>query len=117
MIRKFEDLEVWKESMNMAIDFYKVLNTINEFILKKQIQRALISIPSNIAEGFERKSNKEFIQYLHISKGSCAEIRTQLYLLRELELIDRDLLNSFLDKTNKISAMLYKLIKTRQDRF
>ena len=117
MIRRFEDLTVWKEAMNLAFEIYKSINSLNDFVLKQQILRAAISIPSNVAEGFDRQTNKEFIQYLHIAKGSCAELRTQLYLLKKLEFMDVGFMESSIEKTKKISAMLYNLIKTRKEKF
>jgi len=80
-VKKFEDLDVWKESMRLVIDIYENLKNCNEFGLKDQIQRSAVSIPSNISEGYDRASNKEYIQFLHIAKGSCAELRTQLYIV------------------------------------
>ena len=71
---KFEDLKVWKEGMRLASSVYERLQTVTDFGLRDQMQRAAVSIPSNIAEGFERGSNKEFIRFLHIAKGSCAEL-------------------------------------------
>jgi four helix bundle protein len=79
-IEKFEDLEVWKQGIQLATEVYANLSRCHDYGLRHQMQRAAVSIPSNIAEGYERKSNKEFIQYLYISKGSCAELRTQTYI-------------------------------------
>ena len=87
-IGKFEDLEVWKEGMSLAAKIYKNLNNCRDYGLRDQMQRSAVSIPSNIAEGFERNTNKDYIHFLYISKGSC-----------------------------KISAMLYKLIKIRKEKF
>ena len=105
MIKKFEDLEVWQESMNLATEIYNILNSLNDNVLKQQIQKTVVSVPSNIAEGFDRQSNREFIQYLYISKGSCSVLRTQLYLLRDLGLVDINQVNSYIENTRKISAM------------
>ncbi len=67
-VERFEDFEVWKKSTELVITIYKLLKDKREFGLRDQIQRAAVSIPSNIAEGFERKSNKEFIQYYILPK-------------------------------------------------
>ena len=72
-VTKFEDLEVWKEGMRLAKAVYHAMQGSKDFGLRDQMQRAAVSISSNIAEGFERNSNKEFIQHLYIAKGSCAE--------------------------------------------
>jgi four helix bundle protein len=116
-IGSFEDLDVWKESMRLTVDVYQKLKNCKDYGFKDQIQRSAVSIPSNIAEGFERKSNKEFIQFLHISKSSCGELRTQLYLVNELKYVNESLSIASIEKTRKISAMLYKLIKTRNEKF
>jgi len=116
-IEKFEDLKVWNESMHLSMQIYQELKECSDFGLKDQIQRASVSVPSNIAEGFERNSNKEFIRFLYISKGSAGELRTQLYLCKELKLIERNKCDQFLEKSRKISAMLHNFIKTRSENF
>lgn len=117
MIGKFEDLLVWNESLNLARQLYRELNYFSDLGLKSQMQRASVSIPSNIAEGYARNSNKEFIHYLYISKGSCAELRTQLYLCKELEYISLSKCDELIEQTRKISAMLFNLIQTRKTNF
>lgn len=116
-IEKFEDLQVWKEGMQLTTQIYTSLVNCNDFGLRNQMQRAAVSIPSNIAEGYERNSNKEFIQHLFISKGSCAELRTQIYLAIKIGILNESMGNELLELTKKISAMLMKLIKTRRENF
>ena len=86
-IERFEDLEVWKESMRLTVEIYNQFKSINDFGLCDQMQRASVSIPSNISEGYERNSNKEFIRFLYIDQGSCGELRTQLCLATELNFV------------------------------
>lgn len=114
---KFEDLVVWKESMWLVSEIYKALKNCRDFGFRDQIQRSAVSIPSNIAEGFDRQSNKEFIQYLHIAKGSCSEVRTQLYLAQNLELLSNKSVELLVEKSRQISAMLSGLIRTRNEKF
>lgn len=116
-IRCFEDLDVWKESMRLAVDIYRCFNNCRDYGFRDQIRRAAVSVPSNIAEGFERSSNKEFIYFLHISQSSNAELRTQLYLAKELEYLEKSDGPEYIERTRKISAMLYRLIKTRKEKF
>jgi four helix bundle protein len=78
--------------------------------LKTQIQRAAVSIPSNIAEGFERGSTQEFIRFLYIAKGSAGELRTQLYLAIELSYIQKDAAQKLIEQCRYISAMIQNLI-------
>ena len=82
-IERFEDIEAWKNARELAKSIYaatKESEFARDYALRDQIRRAVISISSNIAEGFEREGNKEFIQFLAIAKGSCGEVRSQLYL-------------------------------------
>jgi len=116
-VNKFEDLNVWREGMELTADLYKELKNCKDFGLKDQIQRAAVSIPSNIAEGFERNTNKEFIHFLYISKASSGEVRTHLYLCKRLNLIQSQRCDKLIEQTKKISGMLYNLIKTRHDNF
>ena len=116
-IGKFEDLDVWKESVGLSIEIYKHFSEIRDYGFKDQIQRSVISIPSNIAEGYDRDSNKEYVRFLYISRGSCAELRTQLTIAKELKYLTKTEAEDLIDKTRKISAMLYNLIQTRIKRF
>ena len=81
-LKQFEDLDAWKEARELTQAIYRI-TSVGEFAhdygLRDQIRRAAISIMSNIAEGFERGGDKEFLQFLSIAKGSCGEIRAQLY--------------------------------------
>lgn len=112
-INKFEDLEVWKEAMQLTTKIYEVFKNCKDFSFRDQIQRASVSVPSNISEGFERQTNKEFIRFLYIAKGSCGELRTQLYLAVTFDYIEEDIGKQLIETAEKISAMLYKLIEYR----
>jgi len=87
MISKFEELIAWQKSRELVTAIYKVTNGkefSRDFGLRDQIQRAAVSIMSNIAEGFERAGRAEFHQFLVIAKGSCAEVRSQLYIALDI---------------------------------
>ncbi len=114
--QSFEDLLIWKESMRLSLDIYKLFKDCKDFGLKDQIQRASVSVPSNISEGFERQTGKEFIQYLFIAKGSVAEVRTQIYLSVELNYIDKKQGQVLIEKAKKISSMIQNLIKVRRNK-
>ncbi|GHT66493.1 four helix bundle protein [Bacteroidia bacterium] len=114
-VKRFEDLQVWKDSMNLTVSVYENLKLCKDYGLKDQMQRAAVSIPSNIAEGFERQTNKEFIQFLYIAKGSCAELRTQLYLSIKINYIIKEDGMGLIEKTEFISKMLHKLIMYRKN--
>ncbi|MCB0751498.1 MAG: four helix bundle protein [Ignavibacteriae bacterium] len=116
-IKKFEDLIVWQEAMLLVEMIYSNMKNCKDFGLRDQMQRSSVSVPSNIAEGFERKTNKEFIQYLFIAKGSCGELRTQIYLAVKVGIISAESGDGLIEQSKKVSAMLYKLIKTRKEKF
>jgi four helix bundle protein len=78
-IEKFEDLICWQKARGLAKSVYKEFRNCRDFGFKDQIQRAAISVMSNIAEGFERGTTQEFLNYLYIAKGSAGEVRSQLY--------------------------------------
>jgi len=103
--------------MHLSVEIYQLFSGCRDFGFRDQLQRAAVSIPSNIAEGYERNTNKEYIQFLYIAKGSCGELRTQLYLAEKLGYITSENANQLINKTRKISSMLYNLIKTRKEKF
>ena len=76
----FEDLEVWKRSAKLSADIYEMLQELKDYGYKDQITRSGLSIPSNITEGIERNSDKETLNFLSYAKGSCGELRTQVYI-------------------------------------
>jgi len=102
--QSFEKLEVWKRACRLAINVSRAL--------RDQMQRAAISVPSNVAEGAERDSRQDFIQFLRIAKGSAAELRTQCYIARQLELITKIDADQFIQETKELSAMLQGLIRS-----
>jgi four helix bundle protein len=81
---KFEEIIAWQKAKELTLGLYKVCDTNKDYCFRNQILRASISVMNNIAEGFERKSNKEFKQFLFISKGSCGEVRSMLILGKEI---------------------------------
>ena len=98
---RFEDIEVWKLSKQLVKDIYEITNVgvfSKDFGLRDQIRRCAVSIPSNIAEGYERKSNVEFIKFLFIAKGSAGEARTQLYLAKDIKYIEDKVFDELLKK-------------------
>lgn len=114
---RFEDIDVWIASRNLVKEIYEITERqllAKDFGFKDQIRRCAVSIPSNIAEGYERKSNKEFIRYLFIAKGSAGELRTQLYLAKDLNYIDEKIFNELIKKSEDISKSLSGFIKYLQ---
>lgn len=110
-IEKFEDLKIWQQGVELAVNLYKELVDCKDYGLRDQLQRSAVSVPSNIAEGFDRHSNKEFIRYLRIAKSSCAELRTQLIIADRINLFES---KAIIDETIKLSAMIQTLITYRE---
>jgi four helix bundle protein len=108
----FEDIIAWQKSKELTLMVYKLLESHNDFGYKNQIQRAAVSVMNNIAEGYERQTNKEFRQFLYISKGSCGEVRSMLYLAKELNIITLEEFNIAFKLSEEISKILSGLIKT-----
>jgi four helix bundle protein len=104
--QSFEDLEVWQRGCRLTVDIFKAFRPCKEFTFKDQIQRAVLSIPSNVAEGAERGSNKDFAHFLNIAKGSCGELRTQLYIARKLDFITKSDSDRLIAESKQLSAML-----------
>jgi len=114
---KFEDMEVWKKSMNLTRLIYQNTNQpgfVKDYNLVNQIRRSAISIASNIAEGVERDGNKELINFLYIAKGSCGELRCQLYIAKDQQYLKADSFQEMYNLATEISVSLNKLIKYLQ---
>ena len=109
---RFEDILVWQKSKQLALVVYRCFTNTRDFNFKDQILSAAVSIMNNIAEGFERKGDKEFKHFLYISKGSCGELRSMLYLALELKYISQKDFQKIYDLSLEISRMLSGLIKT-----
>lgn len=116
-IERFEDLEVWQLAREVVRSIYKITSKTKfskDFGLAHQIQRSAVSIMSNIAEGFERKSKKEFIHFLYTAKGSSGELRSQLYMALDLNYIDQEEFQEHYQLAEKISKSLAGFIKYLQ---
>jgi four helix bundle protein len=111
--RNFEDLPIWKEAKDLAVRIYKITKEDKlkrNFGLSEQIRKAALSISSNIAEGFDRSSRKEFIKYLYIAKGSVSEVRSQLFICKELGYLDNGISEELLGRTTSLTRQIGALI-------
>lgn len=106
-----ERLEVWKRSCRLAVDLSQTLSESREFGFRDQVTRSALSVPSNIAEGYERDSDRELARFLRIAKGSCGELRTQLYIGLEAGFIDSRQAKLMIQEAIEISRMLQGLIR------
>ncbi len=107
----FEDLEVWKRSCRLAIRLYETLRDCRDFGLKDQMTRSAVSVASNIAEGSERNSKKDYTRFLHIAKGSAGELRTQLYIAYKVGYIAEEDMHELVSEAKKISKQLHCLVQ------
>jgi four helix bundle protein len=113
-IKHFEDLNIWKESRKLVGRIYSMTrhpSFSKDFQLVDHIRRTAISIPSNISEGFEREGNKEFFNFLSIAKGSCGELRSQLYIAYDQDYININEFNELIKSSLEISMGISKLMK------
>ena len=109
----YKDLKVWQESMSLVVSIYtlvKVLPKQETYALSDQLRRAVVSVPSNIAEGQNRNTSKEFVQFLYISLGSISEVETQLLIGQRLKYFDN--IENELNSITKIRKMLNALINS-----
>jgi four helix bundle protein len=111
---RFEDLEVWKRSARLSADLFRMFADLKDYGFRDQITRSSLSIPSNIAEGFERDSQRECLKFLSYAKGSCGELRTQIYVGIEIGYIAKEQGKTLVDETKEISLMLGGLIRTKK---
>ncbi len=113
---RFEELDVWKRSVRLSTDIYRQLGSLRDFGFRDQITRAGLSVPSNIAEGYERESNKEMANFLSYAKGSLGELRTQIHIGMEVGYIDRAIGQTWINETGELAKMLGAFIKTVKSR-
>jgi four helix bundle protein len=114
MTKSFEEFEVHKKGVILTKLIFSLVNNTSldkEYGFKDQIKRAVVSITNNIAEGSEYNNNKQFVRYLKIAKGSCAEVRNMLILAKELELCSEDEIQKSLNLTIEISQNISNFIK------
>ena len=115
--RPHKKLIVWQEAMELVSKIYHLCNDLpidEKFGMTSQLKRAAVSVPSNIAEGSARKSNKETIQFYYISLGSLSELDTLMILAKNLNFISDDAFTELDNKINKVSALLNGLIEKRK---
>ena len=111
---RFEDLDIWQQSRELCKEIYKVTyyeKFSKDLRLCDQIRASSGSIMDNIAEGFERNGNKEFVQFLYIAKGSCGEVRSQLYRATDNSYINKEEFNTLLNQTIQLSKNISRFIQ------
>ncbi len=112
-VKDFEELEVWKLARDLASQVYdasKKGNLAKDYALRDQLRRSATSVMSNIAEGFERGGNQEFIQFLSIAKGSCGEARSQMYIALDQGYVDKKNAQTLISSFRRLSVMINNFI-------
>ena len=115
----FEQLEAWREAKVLAVEIYKlgrVKPLATDFSLRDQIQRAGVSVMSNIAEGYERLHLLEKRQFYNVARASCGELRSQLHLLRDLEFISEKQFETLFEQANCVGRLISGLLRSLESR-
>jgi four helix bundle protein len=113
-VKNFEDLEIWKDARALTRGIYELTRDAKfskDFGLRDQVRRAAVSIMSNIAEGFERGGNQEFIQFLYVAKASCGEVRSQLYVALDQCYVEQKDCDDANGSLRRLSIMINNLIE------
>ncbi|MBQ7218027.1 MAG: four helix bundle protein [Ruminococcus sp.] len=115
--KSFRDLIVWQKSIDLVVEVYQLIKRLPKeeiYSLSNQMRRSSVSIPSNIAEGQQRKTTKEFVNFLSIAKGSNAELQTQLIICVRLGYLTDEQIKPTMTLSEEISKMLTKICETLQ---
>jgi four helix bundle protein len=110
-IEKFEDIESWNEARLLVKEIYRLFANIKDYGFRDQIQRAAISVMSNIAEGFDRRSNKEFLQFLVIARGSVSEVKSLSYAALDIGYIDKNIFENISEHCFKLTSLINGFIR------
>ena len=114
MLKNYKELKVWQKSYQLCLEIYRITAKFpreERFGLTSQIRRAVVSVPSNIAEGYGRRTTSDYIRSLYIAYGSNCELETQMMLSGDLDYMDRAVLKDVEDKIHEVERMLKALIK------
>ena len=119
MLKNYRDLKVWQKSYRLCLDLYRITKKFpkeERYGLTSQIRRAAVSIPSNIAEGYGRKTTADYLRFLYIAYGSNCELETQLLLSGDLNYVNKENLKALKDDTEEVERMLKALIKSLENK-
>ena len=119
MLKNYKDLKVWKKSYELCLEIYRITAKFpkeERYGLTSQIRRSVVAIPSNIAEGYGRKTTRDYIRMLYISYGSVCELETQILLAGDLDLIEKGELGTLKKDIAEIERMLKALIKSLENK-
>jgi four helix bundle protein len=112
--KRFEELEVWKKARHQVRDVYRAFARLRDYSFRDQVQRATVSVMSNIAEGFERKSKRDFAHFLNVSKASCGEVRSLMYAAEDLGVLDAATAQGLREQAETLSRQIATLARRIQ---
>ncbi|PSR56924.1 four helix bundle protein [Adhaeribacter arboris] len=113
-VERFEELKIWQKAVEIAVDIFRISEVgslKSDFSTKDQIRRSALSISSNIAEGFEYNSHLEFLRFLKYAKGSAGELRSQLFILQKLNLIEAEFYRNKFEELEQLSKQISSFMK------
>lgn len=113
----FDNLEVWQDAIELAARVYELFGDCRDYGFRNQIQEAAVSVSNNIAEGYERDSNQEFIRFLFIAKGSCGEVRSQTHLALRVKLLRPEQAAPLIADAKRLSKRIARFIAVRREKF
>ncbi|MFH2045280.1 MAG: four helix bundle protein [Pseudomonadota bacterium] len=119
MLKNYKELSVWQKSYKLCLHIYKVTKRFPKdemYGLTSQIRRSAVSIPSNIAEGYGRKTTLEYVRFLYIAYGSVCELETQMMISGDLVYVEKDRLQEIRDEIGDIERMLKAMIKSLENK-
>lgn len=108
---RFEELSIWRRSSALCVELYRYLRELKDFGFRDQITRSALSVPSNIAEGFERDSSKERARFWSYAKGSVGELRTQIHIGQQIGYLEPEVAAKWLLESEELSRMLHAMIR------
>lgn len=114
MTYSFRNLDVWKKAVELSVSVYAMSATLKDYGFRDQITRSSLSVPSNIAEGYNRQTIKETIQFLYIARGSCSELETQILIGIRIGYFSEQKGNELIEQSLEIARMLYGLIQNKK---
>ena len=111
-IQRFEDIIAWQKAQDLAVTIYNLFKDSRDFGFRDQIQRASVSVSNNIAEGFDRMSDKEFVRFLYIALASCSEVKSMIYLSEKLNYLDKVQTLPLIEQCNEVGKIIRGFIKS-----
>ena len=112
VIQKFEDIIAWQKAQDLGVEVYRIFGKMKDYGFGDQICRASVSVSNNIAEGFDRKTDKDFVWFLYVALASCSEVKSMLYLAGRLKYIKDQDRDNLVKQSSEISKIIRGLIKS-----